>query len=74
MRPLSQTREGEVYQVQWMFGQTEAEDWMKEIDLDFGSLIRVISLNSDAIVIRIGSRRFVIGHAMAERIKVLPCY
>lgn len=70
MQSLSQTNQGAVYTIKWMFGVPEVLDQMHAYKLDVGSKIQVIHKYRDCLVIGTHDRRIAIGNEVADRIKV----
>lgn len=70
MQALSQARQGEICTIKWMFGVQEVLDFMRERQIEEGSVVRIVNKYKDCLVVAAEQRRIAIGYEVADRIKV----
>lgn len=70
MQPLSQSRQGDVCTIKWMFGAPEAMKAMNSLNIHEGTTIRVIQKLRDSLIIGADERRVALGNEVACRIQV----
>lgn len=70
MQPLTKVMQGATCTVKWALGLPEVVEKLRELKIEQGSIVDVISKERDFMIIGVGTKRYALGNEITDRIQV----
>lgn len=70
MQPLTKVMQGATCTVKWALGLPEVVEKLRELKIEQGSIVDVISKEGDFMIIGVGTKRYALGNEITDRIQV----